>query len=350
MTLAGIRFMGACAALATPIGLSLLGACGGRSDLGPFGAGGAGGSSSHASVTTAAAMSSSSTGAPLHCDPPKQKTVIATDTLKGALEVLVHGEYIYVLEQQDVLQISPCGGPPKVLAKDMNGMLSMRGFAITDEGVHWAMSGAGSGAIGLAPLDGSPASFTPTPNLLSVSADAQGIYVALATGSLTAQSKTQGTIPLASSGAVGYWAPLVVNEGWVYWAWAASSPFGQMIRVRSDGSKLQTLVPMRMPTDTAVLGDQVYTVTAHGVDELQTFDAKNPQLSAVAVVQSPVALALDAKYIYIADAIGVERAPLDASTVTPLVGQAGMIDLTVTDTAIFWIADDGTLSWVKKPL
>ncbi len=333
---------------AAPVALWLLAACGGRSDISPFGTGGTGGGSSHASVGSTSAMSSSSTGAPLHCDPPKQKAVIVTDKLQAPLEVLSLGDYIYVLEKDDVVQISNCGGPAKILANNMLGMSSTRGFSVRDGGIRWGMSGGGSGALGFIPLGGGAFTFKATESVLSVDADAQGNYAAFASGGLAGFS-TAGSTTLASTGPVAYWAPLVVHGGWVYWTRSTDSVFGQMVRVRTDGTNLQSLVSLRIPDDIAVEGDQVFTVTAHGVDELQSFDAKSPQLSAVAVVHSPIAIAVDAKHIYIADAIGVERAPLDASTVTPLVGQVGILDVTVTNDSIIWIADDGTLSWVKKP-
>jgi len=300
------------------------------------GAGGTGAASAAGGAGTGGAGGEAPT-----CEPPQGLELVASG-LVNAREIEVFDGWVFALGVRTLWRIPVCGGPLRTLAENPRGAGSLQGLSVGSYGVRWGAAGNGA-VIGQTSLHGEGTTFDPVAGLLAVAADAGGPFSLSQAGELVAH-RTSGEELLHQVGSIGYWSPLVEDDGWLYFGHGSSSPNGPMTRVRSDGSLIETLLGGHVPGDVAVRDGQVYVAIAHGIDQIQTFDATALELVILASAQpSPSHLAVGADDVYFVADDGVRVVRRGGGEVAVAAPLGDVQDVALDAEAFYFVTADGRL-------
>lgn len=308
--------------------------CGARTDLGALlssgSDGGSGGSGSGGDGGTAP-----------DCDPPIGVERVAT--FEGVRELAVYDGWIYGTSAQALFRVSVCGGEATKLADNPEGEGSLRGLTVGPFGVHWGSSGPDA-HIARADLDGSNQDFHQAANALTVGADRDAGYFLSQSGNLLAHRST-GDALIASVGVIGYFGPMSVRDGWVYIAFGQNSPAnGPLMRVATSGNTSEMLLGGQVPDDMEVRDDQVTLALAHGINQIQTFDATTLAFTVLASDQpTPTRLAVGEELVFFVGEDGLRTVPRAGGDVVVRAAEIGARDVAVDERDVYFVTEAGDL-------
>jgi hypothetical protein len=306
--------------------------CGARTELQEFvsAAGGAG--------AAGAGAAGGEAGAPPMCDPPLGVERIGA--LAGVREIAVWNGWIYGLSATSLFRIPACGGDAVRLADNPEGEGSLRPLTVGPSGIDWGSSGSDA-HIMHARHDGGDLAVHQAPGVLTVGSDGVDAYFLTQAGNVIAHRSTGDTL-VGSVGFTGYFSPMVVRDGWITIAYGGSSPNGQMQRISTQGGTQQMLLSGRVPNDMEVHDDQVTLAIAHGINQVQTFNANTLDLVILAADQpTPLRIAVGEDDVFFTTNEGLRSVPKQGGDVQVVDSTLELEDVTVDQALVYFVTASG---------
>ncbi len=290
--------------------LTAVTACGSRSELltrgGSAGTDRASGGSagSGAGHHTGGAGSGGGGGSP-NCPPSTQPELLATGQ-KAPQEIAVFGGRVFWLSAQQLLSVSICGGPVKLLAETASSQ-GGRALVVHSLGVFWLTGGAGMANIRRIDHNGANEQVLVSgPNeFFGLHIDDQALYYFLrptaTPGGVMRREHGDGQPQLLAveSQSVGYVGPFFADATNVFYWVGSGSPHGDVRRVDKETGGSMPLLHGPLAASVATDDGYGYATFMHSIDQIRRFDLTSGAEALLATDQpSPRGVAVDQTWLY----------------------------------------------------